>query len=304
MTIRQAQFEWTPWVPHRNCWRGEVIPRTAGIYRIRRRGADMLDYVGQTGGGSSHLRGRLSGQQAIYGVEMPYADPHTAAPGLWALKQEMNCEFEVSVLSLDCSDSRRKAIEALVISDHRQTFQCSPTINFSRMPRGWKKSSGVSTKLKREGKEERGGRCSEITSHHMPGIAPVGNLDLEIGANDWCGHNWSRWCPLDQLSNHLAEPTNGLYRIRGDKATERLVYIGQGSVRSRLGMHFKEATAAKTDKGKALALGGRLEVSWVLNRDWSAVQREELENDLIAAHYLSTGEAPIAQFGGKDSNPE
>jgi hypothetical protein len=249
------------------------------------------------------LRGRLSAQQTIYGEEMPFADPHTAAPGLWALRQDTGCEFEVSVASVDCSDSGRKALEAFVISDHRQKFQRSPTINFGRMPVGWRKSSGVSAKLKSEGKELRGGRCSEATPQHSPGIAPVGGFDTQIGSTLWCGHEWTEWCRMSDMPAEVSRARTGLYRIRGDQSPA-LIYIGQGKVLSRLGMHHKDAMSRETVKGRALASGGVLEASWVLNSDWSSVQLEELENDLIAAHYLATGEAPVAQFGGRDSIKE
>lgn len=303
MSIREVQFDWMDWVPHRNCWQGGTLPRSAGIYRIRRVGMECLDYVGQTGGGSSHLRARLSGHQAIYGEEMPYADPHTAAPGLWALRQEPNCEFEISVLSLHCIDSRRKAIEAFVISEHRQTYGHSPTINFSRMPLGWRKSSGVSTKLKNLGKEVRGGRCTELTPHHLPGIKPAGPLDPAIERQIWCNHQWSDWHPLDQLPTRVIGSRSGLYRIRGN-GLSRLVYIGQGGVVSRLTSHLDSAKVGATAKGRSFAACGALEASWILDDQWSKNQREELENDLLAAHYLGTGEAPVAQFGGRDSIEE
>ena len=41
---------------------------------------------------------------------------------------------------------------------------------------------------------------------------------------------------------------------------------------------------------------GGLECSFVLNDEWFDHQRMEIENDLIAAHVLTTGEVPEAQF--------
>ena len=52
-----------------------------GLYRIRRAGRDDLDYIGQTG---LRLRDRLAMLRGIYRDKMPYRDPHTVAPALWA----------------------------------------------------------------------------------------------------------------------------------------------------------------------------------------------------------------------------
>src|SRR5262249_3234780 len=78
---------WSPWVTHLNCWLGATIPNEPGVYRIRRAGQDCLDYVGQTGMGGMTLRKRLAMQRGVYDAEMPYTDPHTAAPALWAIRR-------------------------------------------------------------------------------------------------------------------------------------------------------------------------------------------------------------------------
>ena len=43
------------------------------------------------------LKQRLGMLRGVYGEEMPYRDPHTAAPALWALRRQDGCHFEVSV---------------------------------------------------------------------------------------------------------------------------------------------------------------------------------------------------------------
>jgi hypothetical protein len=47
-----------------------------------------------------------------------------------------------------------------------------------------------------------------------------------------------------------------------------------------------------------------VECSWVLGASWLPHQRLELENDLIAAHLLTTGTAPAAQFLGERTEDE
>jgi hypothetical protein len=51
--------------------------------------------------GTMTLRKRISMLRGVYGPVMPYRDPHTAAPGLWALRHQAGCDFEASVLVVD-----------------------------------------------------------------------------------------------------------------------------------------------------------------------------------------------------------
>ncbi len=74
-----------------------AVPARPGVYRIRRLGAADLDYIGQSGAGALHMRTRLAMLCGVYGAEMPFRDPHTAAPALWALRHATGYDFEVSV---------------------------------------------------------------------------------------------------------------------------------------------------------------------------------------------------------------
>jgi hypothetical protein len=77
--------------------RSRSLPRSAllrlpGLYRVRRTGREELDYISQTG---MSLRKRLGMlRRGVLGEQMPYRDPHTAGPVLWALR-ELGGEFEV-----------------------------------------------------------------------------------------------------------------------------------------------------------------------------------------------------------------
>src|SRR6516164_8348507 len=113
---------WSPWVPHQGCWRGATAPDEPGLYRIRRVGQSCLDYIGQTGTGGMTLRKRLGMQRGVYAAEMPYTDPHTAAPALWAIRQATGAEYEVSVAPVAGTTPWRKGLEALAIALHRQEF--------------------------------------------------------------------------------------------------------------------------------------------------------------------------------------
>jgi hypothetical protein len=72
-------LHWTDWHPLRGASRDPELPRSPGLYRIRRAGRDDLDYIGQT---SLRLGQRLGMLSGVYAEEMPYGDPHTAGPAL------------------------------------------------------------------------------------------------------------------------------------------------------------------------------------------------------------------------------
>ena len=76
---------WSDPVPLQGAIRGAAVPALPGLYRIRRVGLPHWDYVGQTGVGRMNLRRRMAMLRGIYADQMPYRDPHTAGPGLWAL---------------------------------------------------------------------------------------------------------------------------------------------------------------------------------------------------------------------------
>src|SRR5262250_2074499 len=122
-------------------WRiaGAAIPLVSGLYRVRRTGEESLDYIGQTG---LPLRRRLAMLAGVYRPEMPYRDPHTAAPALWALRDARGSMFEASVLPVAGDARDRKGLEALALALYRQNCGHSPTVNFGRILRGYRLSSG------------------------------------------------------------------------------------------------------------------------------------------------------------------
>ncbi len=290
-------FSWSSWQPLKSCWYGLVTPALPGLYRIRRMEQDDLDYIGQTGEGTMTLRKRLGMLRGIYASEMPYRDPHTAAPALWALCHSSNCLFEVSVLPVQGTVQWRKGLEALAISLYRQDKGKSPTVNFGRMPLGYRMSSSNNTKLVQAGKRFRGGLTLETELNHLPGVSPVGRLAGAPQTCEWCSHQWSGWVPLTQAFNHLSKDSSGLYRIRSS-SQPGLLYIGEGKIRARLNHHLSKAMNPKDEQGSIFSSAGTLECSWVSNNSWLRHQRLELENDLIAAHLLVTQTVPAAQFLG------
>jgi hypothetical protein len=99
---------WSGWVDLRGAGRNREIPDTPGLYRIRRAGDGLgLEYIGQTG---RSLRGRLGRLARVYGAQMPYRDPHTAGPALWALPDRDGCDFQASVIQTAGPVPERKAL--------------------------------------------------------------------------------------------------------------------------------------------------------------------------------------------------
>lgn len=293
MTDPRSLLAWTPWRPLLGASRDRSLPRSPGLYRIRRVGRDDLDYIGQTG---LNLVQRLSMLRGVFKEEeMPYGDPHTAAPALWALRHSTTCDFEVSVTPILGSTQWRKGMEAVAIALYRQGASRSPTVEFGRMPLGYAPSSGNSARLVAAGKRFRGGVSSERLVRHEPGIAPIGPLTGDPQDSSWGGHAWSAWIPLRDPTVAMIRGS-GIYRIRGDG--DELLYVGQGMIGPRLGAHMRKAVIDGHEQGKLFAGQRRLECSWVRNDAWLSHQRLELENDLIAAHILTVGTVPAAQFLG------
>lgn len=285
---------WMPWMPLQTASKDVFIPRLPGLYRLRRAGGSNLDYIGQTGVG---LRQRVAMLHGIYEDTMPYRDPHTAGPGLWALRHRSSCEFEVSVVPIQGSVTWRKGLEALAIGLYRQEHRSSPTVQFGRMPAGYQPSSPNNAHLAKLGLLVRGGMAPDIELIcHAPGVAPAGPLGELVQAKDWNGHVWSDWASVASLPKSSAND-DGLYRIRGD-CDHSLLYVGQGRLPARPLQHLAKMKRPEHLQGSIFAAQSRLEVSWIANAAWLPHQRLELVNDMIAAHVAFQNRVPTAQFLG------
>src|SRR5882672_4486876 len=90
---------WTAWIPF-SVGSFILLPRTPGVYRVRATDSDELFYIGQTGRNLRERLSQLRHHTLANPFEMPYNDPHTAAPSLWAWRKEEGFEFECSAASL------------------------------------------------------------------------------------------------------------------------------------------------------------------------------------------------------------
>ncbi len=110
ITVPSVLQSWSEWLALRGAGTNRQVPALPGLYRVRRTAGQWgLDYIGQTG---RSLRGRLSQLNVAHRVEMPYNDPHTAAPALWAMRYRDECDFEASVVVVTEIDQVRRALEA------------------------------------------------------------------------------------------------------------------------------------------------------------------------------------------------
>lgn len=112
----------------------------------------------------------------------------------------------------------------------------------------------------------------------------------------YSGHVWSDWMPLT-FDMRVIPREGGLYRIRGDNP-HTLLYVGQGVIPARPLAHLAKLRDPEHDQSRIFAAHTRFECSWVFSDLWLPHHRLELENDLIAAHLLGTGQIPAAQFAG------
>jgi hypothetical protein len=287
------ELAWSTWVQLETAALSPTIPRQAGVYRLRSDHDVILDYVGQTGSGSMDLRRRLAMLSGVFREDMPYRDPHTAAPALWAWRRCGRTTFEASVAVVPGSTARRKGLECLAISQHRWTNGCSPRWNFGRMPPGYRMSSANNRRLVEAGRRFRGGPTHSIDLSHAAGIAPLARPGDDPADLAWGGLDWSPWVPINELAGRRLGV--GLYRIGADPGAE-LAYVGEGDISGRLASHLLKASRPD-HRQAAMFADPNLRCSWVTGA-WANHQRLEIETDLIANHLQRHGTPPPAQFLG------
>lgn len=276
-------YEWTPFRPLSESGlpgTGE-LPNESGLYRIRHPVFDCLVYIGETG---RSVRGRVGAlARGTFADTMPFRDPHTAAPTLWAIREEYGRGFECSWVTpeLAADKQTRKGLEAALIACHRLGADKSPVANFGRIIDGYVQSS-----YSHVGDTGRGGPLpSDATEPNNATGSPPPDWDdpTEVTDDAWLGLDWMTPGDLPS-SGEIAPAEGGVYRL-WDSGADRLTYIGESAdLRSRLKSHARDRDAS-------------LQASYaVLPHRASAHERLEVETDLLGAHWLATGTAPVDQF--------
>jgi len=116
---------------------------------------------------------------------IPYRDPHTAAPCLWAVRDTTGPGLVISIATPDWADNaqHRKGFEATLIAVHRRETGESPTANSGRIIPGYEQSSYNKDEI-------RGGPLDpdETKSNAEPGVGPLPWKQADaVTSFDWMG---------------------------------------------------------------------------------------------------------------------
>jgi len=277
-----CSLPWTPWVPFTaDKEEFRTIPKEPGLYRIRPTGKDFLMYIGET---RRQLHGRLHELRHTLhrGELMPWSEPMTEAPSLWAWQNAEGYSYECSATPLDASPGGRRGMMSYLLYQYRQEHGESTLCNFGRFHPRYRRSTN-----RKENK--RGGKLEE---NHLdnpaggPSIKPLPAMGTP-GERYWMGIGWIGKLPLDGESVSLVPPGAGLYLLF-ERDTHNLVYIGQSAdCAQRLRSH-----AMKLLDEKDMLFSYFIEKKSLLPHNL-----KEQENDLVGNYFDIYRKAPRYQFG-------
>ncbi|SDN62120.1 GIY-YIG nuclease family protein [Bacillus sp. OK048] len=271
-----AGLNWTPWYSFAKIMETKrILPTFPGMYRIKPVGHTHLMYIGQTG---RNLRERLTDliRNALK-EQMPFNDPHTASPSLWAWKDSKGWDFEISVSTIELSKEDREGLESFLLWDYRVQYGESTYCNHGRFHQDYIKSRGSTSRF-------RGRKLLESENRNIAwgnSCKPL-NFQGTPTSSTFMGLSWSDYLGEESLSQMPNNP--GVYRIKGLE-TNTILYIGQSQkLRNRLREH------AKKDWGQTIGY------SFTLIKDAKDFQLKEIENDLIGGFFSINQTVPIFQF--------
>jgi len=286
MDSHWGELQWTPWVLFSRPSDFRTLPADPGMYRIRARNGNALFYLGETG---RSLRERLGDlRRNTMKDVMPYNDPHTAAPSLWAWRHAEGIEFECSAAPVTLADKKeearklREGLEFYLLWQYRLEADTSTWCNHGRFHPRYVKSTDRK-------KGFRGYRVADEEPDNPaggPSLLPLQLVATPFAPN-WMGLVWSNYTPLGQRSFLSGVPQSpGVYKIV-DPNEEALLYVGEsGNLRTRLNTH-----AAKDWQHQTVFF------SYVpLPAHTPAYQRHEIENDLLGGFYALTRNIPLFQL--------
>jgi hypothetical protein len=276
-----CSLPWSPWVPFSaDKHTFYDIPHEPGLYRIRPAGKDFLMYIGETRR-TVHERLNELRHNLRRTDLMPWNDPHTAAPSLWAWHDAEGYAYECSATPLDASTGGRRGMESFLLYKYRQERGESTLCNFGRFHPRYRKSTN-----RKEGL--RGGKLAEGHKDNpagFPGIEPLEAVG-KPGDRDWMGLEWTAWEPLATDNVRAVAAGAGLYLLK-DAGSQEIVYIGQSAdVAMRLSGH-----CYKTWEGRMLLFSYQIIGQAVLPHNL-----RELETDLIGNFFENFRKAPEFQF--------
>jgi hypothetical protein len=152
---------------------------------------------------------------------MPFNDPRTAAPSLWAWRDAEGHEYECSAFTSGADAQNGQALECWLLWQYRLESGGSTLCNHGHFHPHYVKSRDRKTGFR--------GRRLETLGEHIQSTTGLTNSD-----DGSMGLDWSDW----QLLDELAVPNSpGVYRIADSTG---VIYIGESSgLRSRLNAHTR-----------------------------------------------------------------
>ena len=214
-------------------------------------------------------------------VEMPYNDPHTAAPSLWSYKDLEGLEYDCSGAVTDLPDKERKALECRLVWRYRLAAGDSTLANFGRCHPNYVKPTN-----KNSGKGRPGRRLpeGEVNPAHGP-ATPALHVQGEAGDADWMGLAWSSRSPLEKAETRTVPNEPGVYALL-DVETAELLYVGESKhLGRRLTSHASKSWGDR-----------QVEFYYTVMPDLTVpCQLLEVENDLIGAFFETKGTHPVFQ---------
>lgn len=270
-------IQWTPWYSFQDVLENrQVLPTLAGMYRIKPVGYNHLMYIGQTG---RNLRERVTTLiQKTLADDMPYNDPHTAAPSLWAWRDAEGLEFECSVAPIGLTRENREGFECFLLWQYRLERGESTLCNHGRF-------HGDYIKSKSRRSQFRGRRLKDTEHRNDAGgesMAPLQFLG-NPASPDFMGLLWSDFIREDSPAGHFPSES-GVYRVKSLESGE-LLYIGEST-------HLRNRTQSHIRKD----WGQRIGVSYCVLEDAKPYQLKEIENDLIGGYFSIQQTLPRFQF--------
>lgn len=281
-----GELQWTPWVPFSRPSDFRALPAGPGMYRIRALNGNTLFYLGETG---RSLRERLGDlRRNTMKDTMPYNDPHTAAPSLWAWRHAEGIEFECSAapvaLANDQEEARRlrEGLEFYLLWQYRLVTGASTQCNHGRFHPRYRKSTDRKKGLQ-------GYRLPDEEPDNPaggPSLPPLQLVATPLALN-WMGLAWSAYAPLGHGALPPGVPKSpGVYKIFNQDG-EELLYIGESkNLRDRLTTHAAKDWQHSTVHFSYVEFPG----------DTPAYQRHEIENDLLGGFYAQTKQIPLFQL--------
>lgn len=265
-----CQLHWSVWVPFGSP-NFKEIPSEPGFYRVKPINQNNLSYIGQTG---RNLRARVCalGKHTL-ADEMPYNDPHTAAPCHWAWGKTHKFEFECSAAAHPSSMRKRLGYEYYLLWKYRLEYGESPLCNLGRYhPNYSRPTNRISGRL---------GILlpkNEINPASLKSMPPL-QLKGSPFDNDWMDLNW--------VNTHKQKiEGQGVYKIV-DLKKEQILYIGHSAnLNLRLNTHRRKNWGVE-----------KISI-WVAELPENTLkhQRLELENDLLGGFYSLYQDLPRLNY--------